>query len=266
MEICLPLKFTKKNKAPQMDANMIIVNNFFGHCFTDIGIRRYPDNMRILPTNNSIDIYQHCHVQMKYLPEKSVKKLLKTMLYSNKPVYLEKSIDRRPNNDTSDAKWTDPNLTYRLVQLKDYIFEKNVYRIPLSRIIDLGLVNFSAKTDTKIIITLERNMNRLFESNKKVTAIPDSPDALINIYDRPYISYQEITLTQGVDIYFNGILRSETALRQGVLPSPYQQLFEINTGMQDFTCTFKGTQRQFDWLEISIGYDKSYQQTTIYEL
>ena len=258
--------YKKSNKAQQMDANMITVNNFFGHWFTDIDIRRRPDDMRILPTNNSVDIYQHSNALMKYLPEKSVKKLLKTMLYSNKPVYLEKSIDRRPNNDTSDAKWTDPNLTYRLVQLKDYIFEKNVYRIPLSRIIDLGLVNFSAKTDTKIIITLERNMNRLFESNKKVTAIPDSPDALINIYDRPYISYQEITLTQGVDIYFNGILRSETALRQGVLPSPYQQLFEINTGMQDFTCTFKGTQRQFDWLEISIGYDKSYQQTTIYEL
>ena len=80
-----------------------------------------------------------------------------------------------------------------------------------------------------------------------------------------YISYQEINLTQGVNIYFNGILRSETALRQGVLPSPYQQLFEINTGMQDFTCTFKGAQRQFDWLEISIVYDKSYQHTTIYD-
>ena len=39
------------------------------------------------------------------------------MLYSNEPVYLEKNGDRRPNNDTSDAKWTDPNLTYRLAQL-----------------------------------------------------------------------------------------------------------------------------------------------------
>ena len=122
-----------------------------------------------------------------------------------------------------------------MAQLKDYIFEKHVYGIPLSRIVDLGLANFSAKTDTKIILTLERNMNRLFESNKKVTNIPDRPDALINIYDRPYISYQEINLTQGADIYFNGILRSEKALRQGVLPSPYQQLFEINTGTQGFT-------------------------------
>ena len=68
-----------------MDAQ-IMVNNFFGHWFADIDIRRYPDNMRILPTNSSVDIYQYSNAQMKYLPEKSVKKLLKTMLYSNKAV------------------------------------------------------------------------------------------------------------------------------------------------------------------------------------
>ena len=107
-------------------------------------------------------------------------------------------------------------------------------------------------------------MNKLFKSNKKVTAIPENPDALIQFYDRPYISYQEINLTKGADIYFTGILRSETALRQGVLPFPYQQFFEINTGTQSYTCTFKGVQRQFDWLEISIVYDKSFQHTTIY--
>ena len=108
-------------------------------------------------------------------------------------------------------------------------------------------------------------MNKLFESNKKVTAIPDNPDALIQFYDRPYISYQEINLTKSADLYFTGILRSETALRQGVLPSPYQQLFEVNTGTQSFTCTFKGAQRQFDWLEISIVHDNSFQYKTIHD-
>ena len=129
------------------------------------------------------------------------------------------------------------------IQLKDYLFEKNVYRIPLTLVCHLGKVNFAMKTDTRIIITLERNMNKLFESNKKVASIPDNPDALIQIYDGPYISYQEISLTKGADIYFTGILRSETALRQGVLESPYQQVFEVNTGTQDFICTFKGAQR-----------------------
>ena len=90
MEICLPLKFTKKtNKAQHIDAQMITVNNFFGHWFTDINIRRYLDDTRILPTNNSVDIYQYSNPQLKYLPKNSVKTPLKTMLYSSKPVYLD---------------------------------------------------------------------------------------------------------------------------------------------------------------------------------
>ena len=68
-----------------------------------------------------------------------------------------------------------------------------------------------------------------------------------------------------MDIYSSGILRSEQALRMGVLPSPYQQEFEIATGTQSLTVTFKGAQRQFDWLEISLVYDKSYQHLTIYD-
>ena len=50
---------------------MISVNNFFGHWFTDIDIRRYPDDMMILPTNNNgVDICQYSNAQMKYLPER----------------------------------------------------------------------------------------------------------------------------------------------------------------------------------------------------
>ena len=71
-----------------------------------------------------------------------------------------------------------------------------------------------------------------------MATIPSDLDALIQIYDRPYISYTEIRLTKQADIYFTGILRSETALRQGILESPYQQEFEVNTRTQDFTCTF----------------------------
>ena len=227
--------------------------------------RRYPDDTRILSTNNSVDIYQYSNAQLKYLPKKSVKALSKTMFYSNKPVYLDKDVDRRPNNSDDDNKHSDPNLTYRIAQLKDYIFQKHVYRIPLSLIVDLGLVNFAIKTDTKYLVTLEREIDKLFETNKKLAAIPAQPGALINIYDRSYISYQELKLTETSDVYLSGILRSETALRQGILPSPYQQLFEINTGTQSFTCTFKGAQRQFDWLEISIVYSKSDQHTTIYD-
>ena len=183
------------------------VNNFFGHWFTDIDIRRYPDDTRILPTNNSVDIYQYSNSQLKYLPEKSVKTLLKRLLYSIKPVYLDENVDRRVNNLDDRNKGRDPNLTYIVAQ-RDWIFLKNEYRIPLGFIVDLGLVNFAIKTDTKIVLILEKNLNKLFESDAKKPAIPSKPDALIQFYNRPYISYQEINLTKTMDIYLRGILRS----------------------------------------------------------
>ena len=125
MEICIPLQFTQRTvKNAAMDRLMITVNNFFGHWFTDIDIRRCPDDMNILPTNNSVDIYNYSNTQMKYLPEKSVKKLLKNMLYSNKPVYLDGDTDRRPNNDDTAADRTDENLTYRIAQLKNHLLKK----------------------------------------------------------------------------------------------------------------------------------------------
>ena len=97
-------------------------------------------------------------------------------------------------------------------------------------------------------------MNKLFETTKKAVAI-----------SRPYISYQKLNLTKTFDIYFSGILRAETALRMGVLPASYQQLFGINKGVQSLTVTFKGAQRQFEGLEISLVYDKSYQHLTVYD-
>ena len=78
---------------------------------------------------------------MKHLPAKSVKKLLKTMLYYNiDVVYDQNDMDRRSYNSATDKDKTDPNLDYQLANLKDFIFEKNVYRIPLTLI----------KTDTNI--------------------------------------------------------------------------------------------------------------------
>ena len=41
-------------------------------------------------------------------------------------------------------------------------------------------------------------------------------------------------------------------------------MFEINKGVLSITVTFKVVQRQFEWMEISLVYDQSYQHQTIY--
>ena len=152
----------------------------------------------------------------------------------------------------------------QIIMLTFLSIQMHTIEMPLV-LVDFGLVNFAENTDTKFLFTLERNIKRLFESNKKVTSIPTEPDALIQFHDQPYISYEEINLTKTFDIYLSGILRPESALIMGVLPPPYQQLFEINKGTQSITVTFKGAQRQVQWLEISLIYDKSFQYLTTYD-
>ena len=58
------------------------------------------------------------------------------------------------------------------------------------------------QTDTRITITLERNLDKLFGDTEKRDSIPTTdPDASIEFWDRPYIDYQEITLTSIWETY-----------------------------------------------------------------
>ena len=74
MLLCLSIQFIKStDKTENLDDNMTVVNNFFGHWFTNIAVRRYPDDYPILPTNNTVSVANYSNAQLKYLPDKSFK-------------------------------------------------------------------------------------------------------------------------------------------------------------------------------------------------
>ena len=50
------------------------VNNFFCRWFTELDIKRYPDDVKILPIDKTLSIYDYADAQLKYLPKDSVKK------------------------------------------------------------------------------------------------------------------------------------------------------------------------------------------------
>ena len=267
MEIVLPIKLMKKsNRSTAIDGNLIPVNNFFCRWFTDIDIKRYPDDLRILPTDKTIEIHDYAEGQLKYLPKDSIKKIRKPILYTNNVVHLPRNNDRRPNNADTEAARGDGNLVYRKNNFPTRYALEHEYRIPLGLITDLGLCNFPIQTDTRIAITLERNLNKLFEDLTKRAAIPTTdPDASIEFYDRPYIDYQEIILTPTWESYLKDILKDQQGVRMGVLPNPHQQTFEVAAGAQTVSVDFQGASRDINWLEISLLYDKSYSIETVYD-
>ena len=134
---------------------------------------------------------------------------------------MTRNRDRRLNNTDTPADRTDKNLSERVTDFHDLLKEKICYRIPLGFLVSLGLVNFPHKIDTRVLFLLGTNLNKLFKTNAKAAAIPDNPDAQIIYHGTSYISYPQITLDDNFLAYYNGILRSRTALRTGVISTKF---------------------------------------------
>ena len=261
MCIVFPIQI-KKSADKTTNVNMITANKIFCHWLKEIDARRYPEEVRILPTNNTVKIYQYAAQQLKHLPSKSLDDIRELLLYEKKAVVLTGGRYRRSNTSTIPADRMNSNLGERVTDFLALIGKKMYYRIPLGFFTFLDLVNFPHKIDTQFLFTLENNINILFETKTKAD-VPNEPDTQIIFHDMRYISYPQITLDDNFLAYFNGIIRSRGTLRTGVISSPYQQSFEINTKTQSLKVNFHGLNKQTEWLEISFVFDKSDQHQTV---
>ena len=182
---------------------MIPVNNFFAHFVKEISITKYGSDKELIPTFSPYEKYQYVDSILKHLPEKALKTIEKTHLYSKNPVYYtEVSIDRRIHNGdgiattglTADQVTTlkknytkDLNLGDCIAKFKNIIKNEHVYRIPLRYFTDLGKINFPTKIDYRVKLHLEKETKKLFESRKVLasgSAIP-TPDVKIILNKAP---------------------------------------------------------------------------------
>ena len=93
MVLCLPIAFRKKtNKENAIAATMIPVNNFFAHWIKDVTVKRYGDDIAVLPINTTLDTYRYSESMLKHMPEKALATFQKELLYSQKKVMNEEII------------------------------------------------------------------------------------------------------------------------------------------------------------------------------
>ena len=221
---------------------------------------------------------------LKHLPEKALKTIEKTHLYSKKPIYYtDVNIDRRIHNGDGITAPTgstaaqianlkanyakDLNIDDRTAKFKNLLKNEHVYRIPLRYFTDLSKINFPTKIDYRIKLQLEKDTKKLFESRKVLatgSAIP-APDAKIIFTKAHYIQYEQILLDKIFRQYLETIMVSKKIIRMGTQKTPLQKTCEINVGQDSLNIDFLGSNRQFDWIEISLDYDKSNKHTPIYD-
>ena len=186
MELVLPIQITKNTtKKDQFDGDMITVNNFLARWITDIDIWWYPDDTRILQTNNNVDVCQFAASQLKYLPKDSVKIIQKQLFYCNKAVYLAEGTDRRPNNYDDVNKCTKDNIEDRITGFKDLIFKKkNLHPFRYFS----GSWLFLWKPIQNFYLLCKEIWIKFLNQEKNLQQFLMNLNALIQFHDRPYIA------------------------------------------------------------------------------
>ena len=124
MKLFIPLYF-KKSTDKNADVDVVTVNNCFACWLKGVDIRRYPDDVRILPINNTVEVYNYAAQQIKHLPTKSLDDIKETILYEKKAVVLTGNRDRRLNNKGAPADRTDANLSERVTDFHG-LLKKNI--------------------------------------------------------------------------------------------------------------------------------------------
>ena len=110
-------------------------------------------------------------------------------------------------------------------------------------------------------------MEKLFESRKVLAtaaAIPSADDQII-FTKAAFIQYEQILLDKNFRQHLKTIMVSKKILRMGAQKNPLQKTYERSTGTDSLNVEFLGSNRQFDWLAISIVPDKNKKHTTIYD-
>ena len=107
--LCLPITFRKTlNKAQPIDDDMISVNNFFAHWIKGVNIKRYGDDIAVLPFNKTLVIYRYSEAILKHLPDDVSKTFQGDILYSKKPVIIKgnaaNTINDRRNHIAAAAR------------------------------------------------------------------------------------------------------------------------------------------------------------------
>ena len=99
IHICFPIKIKKKkNRAADIDGDLITINIFFAHWVKEISVTKYGSDKELPPTFSPWEIYQYSDGMLKDLPQDSLNTINKTLLYNKQPGYFADTLYDRRNH------------------------------------------------------------------------------------------------------------------------------------------------------------------------
>ena len=108
-------------------------------------------------------------------------------------------------------------------------------------------------------------MKKLFESTIVITGAASVDREAKTIFTRvPFIQYEQLLLDNSFKQCLETIVVFKNMLGLRTQKSSIQKSYKINVGADTLEIDFLRSNRQFDWLEFSLMYEKSDQHATVY--
>ena len=89
------------------------------------------------------------------------------------------------------------------------------------------------------------------------------PDTQIIFTKPPFLQYEQFLLDKNFRQYLETIMVSKKILKMGVQKILIQKTYKISVSSDSTNVDFLSSNRQFDWIEMSLVFDKSDKLTTI---
>ena len=113
-----------------MDNDTVMVNNFFARWLKEVDVKRYPDDIRITPTNNTVSIADYLAQMLKHMPAKGLDTIKETLLYDKEKVSLPTDTDSKSHSSQVPGSRPDKNLGSRITDFHGWLGQKNIIGSP----------------------------------------------------------------------------------------------------------------------------------------
>ena len=136
IHICFLMKIKKStNETNDTDDDLLTVNNLLCNLVKEISVTKCRSDKDLIPTSSLCKVYQYSDSMLNHFPKETLAKIEKTLFYSKKALYFNKTcLGRRVHNGAGETKTavkrknaTDLNIQDRITKFHDMLRGDHVY-------------------------------------------------------------------------------------------------------------------------------------------
>ena len=264
IQLILPIEFRGSDAVADLGNDMVAVNCWPLYLIDEVTVQLLGTDKNVTPPKTMSVAEYGLRMLENDLDSEHLTLAQDNLHYCRKKTSLE----RRSPDSVTPADRTDENLEYRIKNfLAKQVEPKLFYAILLYLITSFRKINNLVSVPIKITITLETNMKRVFENNKKTgdaTGVNYSA-ATYKFHAAPYLFVYNLTPKTMYKTIMKKIFNAFSVYNCGLMEEPTKKIYEMNPGQLLQILNFNGIAKQFNFIAISFKNHDCINHSSIYD-